>query len=52
MAAVTGGMNSKGTKPSSSNAVMDNKGANSAKGQQVNAGNSGTKAPQNQSGKT
>ncbi|WP_338803386.1 hemagglutinin repeat-containing protein [Xenorhabdus griffiniae] len=38
MAAVTGGMNSKGTKPSSSNAVTDNKGANAAKGQQVNTG--------------
>ncbi|WP_416778596.1 hypothetical protein ACNFJN_03155 [Xenorhabdus budapestensis] len=46
MAAVTGGMNSKGTKPSSSNAVTDNKGANSAKGQQVNTVNSEPKASQ------
>ncbi|WP_244590572.1 CdiA family toxin C-terminal domain-containing protein [Xenorhabdus mauleonii] len=53
LGAVTGGMgSSKGNKPSSSNAVKENKGANSSTGQQVNAGNSGVKTPQNQTGKT
>ncbi|MEK9498090.1 VENN motif pre-toxin domain-containing protein, partial [Photorhabdus sp. P32] len=52
MSAMTGGMGSKGSKPSSSNVVKDNKGANTSTGQQVNAGNSEVKTPQNQTGKT
>ncbi|MBD2826942.1 hemagglutinin repeat-containing protein, partial [Xenorhabdus szentirmaii] len=47
LGAVTGGMgSSKGNKPSSSNAVKDNKSANSSTGQQVNTVNSDPKVPQ------